>query len=92
MCQGVNKMETSEKLKLLRKTENITQVKMAELLEITENGYQKLEYGRTEPTHKVISRLCKLFPEYTLWLMTDEINPPHQIDPYIKQTQSSKTG
>jgi len=65
-------MKINEKLKLIRETEKYTQKNFAEcVLCITEQGYQKLEYGDNQPTYKVLQGLCKKFPKYTLWLMTD---------------------
>lgn len=36
----------SERLRLLRKQKNLTQVKMAEFLGCTEQHYQRIEYGK----------------------------------------------
>ena len=83
-------MKISEKLKLIRKTEGYTQVKLAKVLGITERSYQELEYGKTHPAGKTFEKLCKKFPEYTLWLMTGKTSGD-QIDPFIKQEKSDKT-
>lgn len=72
-------MKTSEKLKLLRKTEKYTQKQLAELLGITEQNYQKYEYGKIMPKHEIMQKLCSQFPEYILWLMTDDKPLPSGI-------------
>jgi len=83
-------METSEKLKLIRKTENITQVKMAELIGCGYSTYQQYELGLRSPSGEILQKFCKKFPEYTLWLMTGKTSDD-QIDPFIKQEKSNKT-
>ena len=83
-------METSEKLKLIRKTENITQVKMAELIGCGYSTYQQYELGLRSPSGEILQKLCQQFPEYTLWLMTGKTSGD-QIDPFIKQEKSNKT-
>ncbi len=83
-------MEFKEKLKLLRKTECYTQKKISELLKSTEISIRNYESGRREPNHEFMEKLCKQFPEYTLWLMTGQTSGD-QIDPYIKAEKSTKT-
>ena len=83
-------METSEKLKLIRKTEKYTQKQLAELLGIGETNYQRYEYGTHIPGSDIMQKLCQKFPEYTLWLMTGKTSGD-QIDPFIKQEKSDKT-
>lgn len=43
-------MKFNERFKYLRKSKNLTQKQMAEILSITENQCQRYEYGSTLPT------------------------------------------
>ncbi len=66
-------MEFNEQLRLIRDTENYTQKKFASLLKIDPTNYQRYEYGKVSPNHKIVKRICELFPEYSLWLNTGKI-------------------
>ena len=77
-------MKFSKKLKLIRKTEGYTQIKIGNLLRIAVMSVQRFEKGEQEPRNKTIKKLCNIHPEYAYWLMTDEIDPPNHIDSYIK--------
>lgn len=66
-------MKLFEKLKILRKSIKYTQKELSVLLEVGEVTYQKYEYGTMLPNYKIIQKLCNQFPQYTLWLMTDDI-------------------
>ena len=73
-------MKISEKLKLLRKTENYTQQNLANILNTTVISIQNYENERSKPTGDILQKLCQHHPEYTLWLMTgntsgDQISP-----------------
>ncbi len=78
-------MDLSKKLKSVRKTESYTQKKLSELLEVDVISIQNYENERRKPNAEILQKLCTQFPEYTLWLMTGQIDPPSQIDPTIKQ-------
>lgn len=65
-------MNLSEKIKLLRQTEGLTQKKLSELAGIDVTSIQNYENGRRKPNTDFMETLCNAFPEYTLWLMTDD--------------------
>jgi transcriptional regulator with XRE-family HTH domain len=67
-------MKLNEKLKLLRSTKGLTQKKISELIGITKNAYQNYELNKQKPVYDIIQKLCQQFPQYTLWLMTDDID------------------
>lgn len=54
-------MEFSQRLKEIRKENNLTQKDVYEKLEISPNGYASYEQGRTEPNIATIIKLCKIF-------------------------------
>jgi len=51
----------SERVKELRKAKGVTQRAIAEVLGITEQAYQKYEYGKREPNHKNTIKLADFF-------------------------------
>ena len=64
----------AERLKPLRKAKKVTQKQMAELLNCTEQHYQKIEYGNVNVPATTVSFLAEYFgvtADYLLGL-TDE--------------------
>lgn len=51
----------TERLKLCRKSKNVTQKQVAEYLNMTERGYQNYELGRGEPNIENLIRLANFF-------------------------------
>jgi len=86
-------MNINEKIRLIRTTEGFTQVEFAKLIGVScDVGVREIESGkRKEVGSAKIERICNRFPEYALWLTTGQTSGD-QIDPYIKQSQSTKTG
>ncbi len=85
-------MKINERIKLIRITEGFTQSDFADLIGVvSDRSVRMIENGKSEVGSAKIERICKRFPEYTLWLMTGKTQPPHQIDPYIRTSKSDKT-
>lgn len=80
-------MKFSEKLKIIRKEEGYTQKSLGEILGSSEISIRFYEIGKSKPHYKFIEKLCKLHPEYALWLMTGKTQPPYQISPIDKNKQ-----
>ena len=59
----------TERLKESRKRKNVTQKQMAEWLGITEQAYQKYEYGMREPNHEATIKLADLLEVTTDYLL-----------------------
>lgn len=74
----------SEKLQILRKSAGYTQREMSNVMNCGYSTIGHYESGRVSPTIKVIEELCKKFPEYTLWLITNKVD--------IKQIESNMRG
>lgn len=66
----------AERLKPLRKSKKVTQVKMAELLGCTDRHYQKIEYGNVNVPATTVIFLADYFGVTTDYLLgrTDEKN------------------
>lgn len=44
--------------------------------------------AKSIPKYDIVQKICKTFPEYTLWLMIDQVNvEAGQISPEIKKKQ-----
>ncbi|UOP05534.1 helix-turn-helix domain-containing protein [Conchiformibius kuhniae] len=54
-------METCEKIRLLRKERELSQKDMAEKLQMSVNGYSKIERGETEPNLQRLKQIADVF-------------------------------
>lgn len=70
-------MKVSQKLRAIRKSEGLTQVKFCEISGIALGTLKNYEGGHQEPGIQVVLQVTnsKLFEKYTLWLMTDKTAP-----------------
>ncbi|AVJ59408.1 MULTISPECIES: helix-turn-helix transcriptional regulator [Klebsiella pneumoniae complex] len=68
--------ELSEKLKLIREAEGLSQAKFADLTGISISTIKKYEVGIMEPGGVTLRKITthEVFKKYTLWLMSDETN------------------
>ena len=78
-------MELSEKLKVMRLNEGMTQSELCEATGLGLSSYKKYELAlRLEVSSVALMKITKhpRFKKYTLWLMTDETAPEcGQISP-----------
>jgi transcriptional regulator with XRE-family HTH domain len=67
----------SEKFKLIRKEEKVTQKVFAQDVEIPIKTYEKYEMGVHEPSAAALQKITKhqKYEKYTLWLMTGKTYP-----------------
>ena len=67
-------MILGERIKLLRKTLNLSQSEFGKKLEITESAVCSYENNRRIPSEQVIMAICREFNVNRPWLMDDEKN------------------
>lgn len=78
-------MNFYEKFEKIREAEGLSQSKLSNILEIKLKSYESAIYRKSEAKGEILRRICNQFPEYTLWLMTDIVQPENgQISPEIK--------
>jgi len=73
-----------QKIRKVRKTEKLKQKDLAEMLGVLEGAITRYELGTREPKLAIIQKLCAAFPQYTLYLMHEEMPLPRtegQITP-----------
>jgi transcriptional regulator with XRE-family HTH domain len=70
---GVNAVKFSEKLKLVRTTNHLTQARFAESIGISRGNLSGLELGNVKPTALVINCISLMYNIDKSWL-TDERN------------------
>ncbi|EEC8841453.1 TPA: helix-turn-helix transcriptional regulator [Escherichia coli] len=66
-----------EKIRIMRKSEMLTQEKMAEITGLTVAALRQYEQGRNEPNLESTKKLLKspVFRKYRDWFLFDEVEP-----------------
>ena len=77
-------MNVHEKIKLLRETKNWSQEDMAEKLNMSVNGYSKIERGETKPYNPKLEKIAEIFDidllelisakDKNVYLISDNVN------------------
>lgn len=76
-----------EKIRLIRYEEGYKRSRkdFAEIVKIPARTLESIENKGTDPRTSYIQSICEVFPEYTLWMIIDEIDMDSgQISPMIK--------
>lgn len=84
----------SEKIKEVRISEGLTQPKFAEDAGFSVSTLKKYEGGHNEPGFDAVKKICAAFPQYTMYLMFDEMPEsagPDQITPEEKTLRDLST-
>ncbi|MCA7012045.1 helix-turn-helix transcriptional regulator [Dickeya dadantii] len=87
-------MKISQKLKVIRKAEGLTQAKFCEISGIALGTLKNYEGGHQEPGIQVVLQVTntRQFEKYTLWLMTDKTAPEAgQIAPALAHIGPDET-
>lgn len=86
-------MKLSEKMKLIREAEGLSQNNFCEIIGLSINTLKKYEGGKFEPGGDALIKMTQhpRFTKYTLWLMTDQIAPESgQISPALSPDGQDK--
>ncbi|CUY72335.1 helix-turn-helix domain-containing protein [Serratia marcescens] len=87
-------MKLSEKIKAIRESEDLSQVKFCEIIGLSINTLKKYEGGKFEPGGEMLTKITQhpQFEKYTLWLMTGKTMPEvGQISPALSPDGQSST-
>lgn len=66
-------MNFSQKIKNIRIEQGLTQKEFQSMIDINYSALQKYETGHVYPSYSALQKICKLFPQYTLSLIIDDI-------------------
>ncbi|EFK9416359.1 helix-turn-helix transcriptional regulator [Escherichia coli] len=88
------------KIRIMRKSEMLTQEKMAEITGLTLAALRQYEQGRNEPNLESTKKLLKapMFRKYRDWFLFDEVEPrAGQVVPALAhigqdEVESSRSG
>ena len=80
-----------KKIALIKDAEGLNRPQFCEIINVPVESLRKIEAEYRRPLVDVAEKICKAFPQYTLWLMTDQTNPEAgQISPEMKKTQKNQ--
>ncbi|BBN59292.1 helix-turn-helix transcriptional regulator [Hydrogenovibrio marinus] len=84
----------NEKLKLIREAENLSQSELAEKTGIPKRSIINYENSDRQPAFDAVKKVCESFPEYTMYLMLDDMpenTGSDQIKPEEKKLRDLST-
>jgi transcriptional regulator with XRE-family HTH domain len=82
-----------EKIKLVRKSQKLTQNKFAEVIGIPATSLKKYESGEREPSGKALLKIIECHPQFALWMVTGNTIPEGgQIEPGETKIQMGYSG
>ena len=86
-------MELKEKIRLIRKSNKLTQPKFTELTAIPLSSLKSFELGDRSVSLSALLKIIDQFPQYALWLTTDNVAPEvGQISPDQEMPQLMSNG
>lgn len=75
-------MNVGSKIRAIRESESLTREGFETKTGISTHAIEGIEKKGRSPSAEKLQAICKAFPQYTLWLMTDTTNPEAgQISP-----------
>jgi len=82
----MSNLEMHEKIKSIRNAEDLGRGVFSQRTKIPKRTLEAIENRGTDPRSSFIKGVCNAFPEYSLWIMTNEINlNAGQISPDVKK-------
>jgi len=79
------KFKIHVKIYFIRWQARLNRREFCEIVDIPSGTLESIENKGTDPRTSYVKNICKAFPEYTLWLMLDEVDlDSGQISPMIR--------
>lgn len=79
-----------EKIREIREVEGMGRHAFSQATGIGKETLIKVEQGKTAPSGKVLKQITNTFPQYTMWLMNDQvIEEVGQVSPEIEKVRKT---
>lgn len=85
-------VESSEQLRKLRESHNLTQSDMANAAECSLRNYQNYEYGKSQPTYSILSHIIRNLPADPRELFERSICDEDDKRPYQPAAEQMQQG
>ncbi|WP_157958907.1 helix-turn-helix transcriptional regulator [Salinicola sp. RZ23] len=85
----------TEKIREIREAETSGRGEFSQLIGIPKKTLENIELTGRAPKGEMLEAICRQWPKYTLWLMTDQVDEAAgQISPEIERARQTlkKTG
>lgn len=80
----------TEKIRQIRETETSGRGEFSQLIGMPKKTLENIELTGRAPKGEMLEAVCKQWPKYTLWLMTDQVNEEAgQISPEIEKARKA---
>ncbi|MDN3554478.1 helix-turn-helix domain-containing protein [Halomonas maura] len=80
----------AEKIRAIRDVQEMGRQAFCDATGVPKQTLINVENGRNEPSFKVMRKVTQAFPQYTMWLMNDQvIEEAGQISPEIEQARKT---
>lgn len=80
--------ELAKKLRLIREVETSGRAEFSQVVGISKKTLESIEQSGRAPKGELLEAVCNQWPQYTLWLMTGQVNEAAgQISPEIERAR-----
>lgn len=85
--------DLGKKIREIREVQGMSREAFAVTHGLPYGTVMNLEQGRTDPRSSILLKICKAYPQYALWLTTDQIQPEAgHISPEIERARKDSPG
>ncbi|WP_431025032.1 hypothetical protein [Halomonas sp. H5] len=82
--------DLAQKIRLIREVETSGRAEFSELIGVPKKTLIGIEQTGRVPKGDLLQAVCRQWPKYTMWLMTDQVNEEAgQISPEIEKARKT---
>ncbi len=82
--------ELTQRMREIRETEMSGRHEFSQLVGINKKTLESLEQTGRAPKGELLEAVCRIWPQYTLWLMTGQVNEEAgQLSPEIEKARKT---
>jgi DNA-binding XRE family transcriptional regulator len=80
--------DLAQKMREIREVETSGRAEFAQLIGFNKKTVESIEQAGRAPKGEMLQAICKQWPKYTLWLMTDQVDEVcGQVSPEIERAR-----
>lgn len=66
--------DLARKVRLIREAETAGRAEFSQIIGVAKKTIESIEQSGRPPKGEMLEAICRRWPQYTLWLMTDQVN------------------